>query len=142
MQKTAKVLIVDDSSSVLTMMDSMLTDYGFSDITEAENGLLAVEHFQAAMLSGTPYSLVFLDIVMPVMDGQEALKQMRAIEAEAGIAGDDRAKIVMVTSLHSPNDMINALIEGDCNDYLIKPFDPEDLQGMLVKCGYLAEVSD
>jgi two-component system chemotaxis response regulator CheY len=140
-KKDAKVLIVDDSIAVLSMMDNMLTEFGFTEITKAENGLLAVEEFQASVLKGAPYGLVFLDIVMPVMDGQNALKRIRAIEAEAGITGDKKATIIMVTSLHSPNDMINALIDGDCSDYLIKPFDPDDLQGMLTKCGYLEPVA-
>ncbi len=119
------------------MMKNMLTEYGIKDITKAINGQVAVEEFEAALQSGTPFSLVFLDIVMPVMDGQEALKKMRAIESQAGITGDGKATIIMATSLNSTSDMMDAIIEGDCSDYLIKPFDPEDLLGMLVKYDFV-----
>jgi response regulator of citrate/malate metabolism len=37
----------------------------------------------------------------------------------------------MVTALHSPDDMVEAIIHGDCNDYLVKPFEQEQLQDML-----------
>jgi two-component system, chemotaxis family, chemotaxis protein CheY len=135
--KRAKTLIVDDSKAILAMMDGMLKSHGINDVTKAVNGLRGVEQFEAALLMGSPFSLVFLDIVMPVMDGQEALKRMRAMEADAGVMSDERAIIIMATSLHSTNDMINALIEGDCSDYLIKPFDAEDLRGMLIKYGFV-----
>lgn len=137
MKPEPKTLIVDDSKAILSMMKNMLTEYGIKDITKAINGQVAVEEFEAALQSGTPFSLVFLDIVMPVMDGQEALKKMRAIESQAGITGDGKATIIMATSLNSTSDMMDAIIEGDCSDYLIKPFDPEDLLGMLVKYDFV-----
>lgn len=132
-----KTLIVDDSRAILSMMEGMLREYGVGDITKAANGLLAVEQFESAVTSGSPFSLVFLDIVMPVMDGQDALKRMRSIEREAGLTGADRAAIIMATSLSSTSDMVDAIIDGDCTDYLIKPFEPEDLLGMLRKYGFL-----
>ena len=119
------------------MMNGMLDDFGFHKVTEAEDGLVAVEHFETAARSGEPFELVFLDIVMPVMDGQEALKRMRAIEKEAGVSGDDKATIIMATSLHSTNDMIDAIIDGQCDDYIVKPFEPEDLLGLLEKYGFV-----
>lgn len=137
MNLAAKTMVVDDSKAILYMMKGMLEDYGLQNVTTAGNGLLAVEQFEAATLGGSPFSLVFLDIVMPVMNGQEALKRMRSIEMEAGVKDADKAVIIMATSLHSTTDMIDAMIEGDCSDYLIKPFDPEDLLGMLVKYGYV-----
>ena len=133
MEREVKTLTVDDSMPILAIMGCMLNQYGIKDVTKAGNGLLAVEHFEAALQSGNPYSLVLLDIVMPVMDGQEALRRMRAKEKEAGITGDDRSVIIMATSRTSTNDMMEALIEGDCTDYLAKPFQFEDLRGMLAK---------
>ena len=137
MIRKRKTLIVDDSTSVLSMMEGILNEYGIKDITQAEDGLQAMEHFERALLSGAPFSLIFLDIVMPVLDGQETLARMRAIEKKAGITGDDRAIIIMATSLHSTEDMIRALIDGDCTDYLVKPFEAEDVHTMLVKYAFL-----
>ncbi|MBI2355300.1 MAG: response regulator [Deltaproteobacteria bacterium] len=137
MKREARTLIVDDSRSVLRVMEKILNDLGITGVAKAGNGLQAVELFAGALRSGTPYSLVFLDIIMPVMDGQEALLRMRALEREAGIAGSDRATIIMASSRHSPEDMMRALVEGDCTDYLVKPFDDEDLRGMLVRYGFV-----
>lgn len=139
MRREAKALIVDDSSIALLMTSFMLQKYGMVDISEAGNGLRALEDFKEALLGGTPFSLVFLDIVMPLMGGQETLRRMRALETEAGVSSEDRAIIIMATSLHSTNDMIDAMIEGDCSDYLVKPFSAEDVRGMLVKFGFFEE---
>ena len=136
MKREAKTLIVDDSAAVLDIMHDILKEYGVLQIAQAEDGLQAVSRFKEALQAGTPYSLVFMDIIMPVLDGQEALKRMRAMEKEAGIAAGERSTIVMVTSLHSTDDMMSAIIDGDCDDYLVKPFEPEHLLHMLVKYGF------
>jgi two-component system chemotaxis response regulator CheY len=135
MKQALKTLIVDDSRAVLSMMEGMLNYYGIETVDKAANGQLAVEQFQEALSTGAPYNLVFLDIVMPVMDGQTALRQMRAAEAAAGVTGEKRATIIMATSLSSTTDMVDALIDGDCTDYLIKPFEVDDVLGMLIKHG-------
>jgi len=132
MTQAIKVLIVDDSISVQDMMQEMLRGIGFDDLAVAGNGQQALSLFREALLEGAPYGLVFLDIVMPKLDGQQALKRMRAMEKEAGRS---KALIIMVTSLSSTYDMMEAIIEGDCTDYLVKPFEPEHLQYMLAKYG-------
>jgi len=136
MKREAKALVVDDSITVLRFMEKSLHDIGVMNITKASDGLQGTKFFEEALQSGTPFSLVFLDVVMPEMDGQEALKRIRAMEKGAGISGDDKATIIMATSLHSPNDMVEALIGGDCSDYLVKPFETEDLRALLVKYGF------
>lgn len=139
MPPPAKALIVDDSAPVLLMLAHALGRYGIGDITKAENGRQAMEHFTRELLNGTPYSLVLLDIVMPLLDGQETLGRMRAMEINAGVAMKDRAIIIMVTALHSVDDMADALIEGDCSDYLVKPVEVEDIGGMLARYEFLPE---
>lgn len=137
MQQTKKVLIVDDSDIQADMLASILDDMGISNVTKAINGSDALKYFEEALLSGTAYSLVFLDIVMPEMDGQEALQRMRALEKKAGIGGNDKTTIIMVTSLSSPADMITALIQGDCTDYVVKPVTESLLKALLVKYGLI-----
>ena len=137
MPQTQKVLIVDDSDLQADITASILEDLGITNMTKAINGLDALEHFREALHSGDAYSLVFLDIVMPEMDGQEALKRMRALEKEAGVGENGKTTIIMTTSLSSPADMITALIEGDCTDYVVKPVAESILKAMLVKYGML-----
>jgi two-component system, chemotaxis family, chemotaxis protein CheY len=137
MQQTQKVLIVEDSDLQADILESILDDLGIKNVTKAINGIDALKQFEEALLSGAAYSLVFLDIVMPEMDGQEALKRMRALEKEAGVGGSDKATIIMITSLSSPTDMITALIEGDCTDYIVKPVAESFLKAMLIKYGLI-----
>ena len=134
MTQALKVLIADDSDLQADILESILNDLGIDNVTKAINGIHAVENFKAALQNGTGYSLVFLDIVMPEMDGQEALKRIRALEKAAG---DDKSTIIMLTALSSPEDMLSALIDGDCTDYVVKPVAESLLKSILVKYGLL-----
>ena len=134
MTQALNVLIADDSDLQADILESILNDLGIDNVTKAINGIHAVENFKAALQNGTGYSLVFLDIVMPEMDGQEALKRIRALEKAAG---DDKSTIIMLTALSSPEDMLSALIDGDCTDYVVKPVAESLLKSILVKYGLL-----
>lgn len=138
MKQGQKFLVVDDDAMIAETLEVMLSIQGITDVTKAGDGLQAVSCFADALREGQPFALVFLDIVMPEMDGQAALKRMRALEAEAGITGDARSVIIMTTSLGSPEDMIEALIDGDCTDYMVKPLDEGNLHAMLRKYGFVA----
>jgi two-component system chemotaxis response regulator CheY len=118
-------------------MASILDDLGITNVTKAINGLDALESFKEALLGGAAYSLVFLDIIMPGMDGQEALKRMRTVEKEAGVGENGKTTIIMTTSLSSPADMITAIIEGDCTDYVVKPVSEGILRAMLTRYGLI-----
>lgn len=133
MTRARKTLVVDDSDLQADILESALNGLGITDIAKAVNGVDALKHFESALAGTAPYSLVFLDIVMPEMDGQEALKRIRALEKDAGVSGEARTTIIMTTSLDSPADMIEALIEGDCNDYIVKPVDIDNLRGILLR---------
>lgn len=137
MRHTQKILIVEDSDLQADMLESILDDLGLKNVTRAENGVQAVEYFAEALRSGTGYFLVFLDIVMPEMDGQEALKRMRALEKEGGVGGSDKTTIIMLTSLSSPQDMLAALLEGDCTDYIVKPVESGNIRAMLTRYGVI-----
>jgi two-component system chemotaxis response regulator CheY len=139
MKRAAKTLLVDDSSMALMMTSFMLRKQGVVDITEAVDGLEAVQRFEEALLAKVPFSLVFLDIMMPLLGGQETLKRIRALEVAAGVTAEDRAVIIMATALHSTTDMLDALMDGDCSDYLVKPFDIEDVRGMLLKYRFVEQ---
>lgn len=137
MPQALKVLIVDDSDLQADILESILDDMGIKNITKAINGIHAVKYVEEALQDGAAYSLVFLDIVMPEMDGQEALKRIRALEKEAGVGENDKSTIIMLTSLSSPEDMITALIEGECTDYVVKPVAESILNAMLIKYGLI-----
>ena len=133
MTRTPKALAADDSNISLLMLSHMLKRCGIAHVTEVTDGLQAVQEFQKAIHDGSLFDFVFLDVVMPVMDGQEALRLMRVLETTASVPAERRAVIVMATSLNSPGDMATALIEGDCNDYLVKPVKLEDVRAMITR---------
>ncbi len=137
MLKEVKTLIVDDEEVAADVLEIMLNRLGIGDTALAASGELGIELFAAALESGSPYRLVFLDILMPGMDGQETLKRLRKAEKEAGMSEAGRAVIIMTTALSTTEAMLEALLEGDCNDYLVKPVSPDYLKQMLGKNGIM-----
>jgi len=125
-----KCLIADDDSFGRELLTCFLADHS-ETIDTAVNGIEAVELFSAALEEGNPYELVCLDILMPEMDGQEALRLMRQLENEAGLAGNEAAIIVMTTALSSVQEIQIAIWQGDCNNYLVKPIAQADLVALL-----------
>ncbi|MBF0615153.1 MAG: response regulator [Magnetococcales bacterium] len=111
-----KVLIVDDSEESIMVFSSFIKPFLNCDV--AKDGKEAVDKFKSALINGVPYALVLLDIVMPLMDGQEALKRMRQIEKK------HKAKhtiIIMTTAVDAQSEIEKALKNGKCTDYLNKP---------------------
>ena len=137
MSKELKTLIVEDEEVSADILEITLNGLGIRAITKATTGRQAIGLFETALQNGAPFALVFLDIIMPGMDGQEALKHLRAAEKETGIAASDKAAIIMTTALSSSDSMIEALVDGDCNDYLVKPISRDYLKEMLAKIGKL-----
>ena len=127
-----KCLIVDDEELGRELIRCFLAEY--ADVIDmAADGAEAVGLFENALMAKAPYDFICLDILMPVMDGQEALKKMRRMEMEAGLTGGREAVIVMTTALNSLQDIQEALWRGDCNNYLVKLVLKDDLVSLLRK---------
>ncbi|HQB39320.1 MAG TPA: response regulator [Deltaproteobacteria bacterium] len=132
MNTAPKTLVVDDSAAIVKSMVEKLNSLGITDITVAPDGMKALELFKNAILGQDPYRLVFLDLVMPVMDGHAVLKIMRTVENQIAFSCQEKIAIIITTSRNSPDDMIEA-IHGECNDYIIKPVDTATLQRIIAK---------
>jgi two-component system chemotaxis response regulator CheY len=113
-----KTLIVEDDFTSRLLMQELLRGYGMAHI--AINGQEAVEAVRAALEIGEPYDLICLDIMMPGMDGQQALRKIRAQEEAMGIFSTDGVKIIMTTALDDIQNKISAF-SGLCDGYLTKP---------------------
>ena len=129
-----KILIVDDDFSSRKILLKYLSDYGQCDI--AVNGKEAVDAFKIAIDEWEAYDLVCLDIMMPEMDGQQALKEIRQIENEKGKFGTDGAKIIMTTALDD-SDNIKTSFREQCEAYLIKPIIKDKLVQKLESLGFI-----
>ena len=130
-----KTLIVEDDFTSRLLIQEFLRGYGVSHI--AVNGREAVEAVAAALDSGEPYQLVCLDIMMPGMSGQQALKEIRELEESRGIFSSDGAKIIMTTALNDIQSKIDAFA-GLCDAYLTKPIHKEHLLRELRKLKLIA----
>ncbi|HLA27137.1 MAG TPA: response regulator [Syntrophales bacterium] len=125
-----KTLIVEDDFTSSLLLQGILKPYGTSHT--ALNGNQAVEAVRAALEAGEPYNLICLDIMMPEMDGQEALRQIRALEEAKEISPVKGARIVMTTALEDSKNIL-ASFKGLCDVYLTKPVDKAKLLGELRK---------
>lgn len=130
-----KVLIVEDDVTSQKLLCTLMSGYAECDV--ASNGSEAVEAFADALASNVPYDLVFLDIMMPEMDGQTALKRIREHESRHGVVGLDRVKIVMTTALDDSKNILDAF-RAQCEGYLVKPIERDKLVAELEKLGFLA----
>jgi two-component system chemotaxis response regulator CheY len=86
----------------------------------------AVEAFRAAMTRGETYDLVCMDIMMPEMDGREAVRRVRAMEEANGILSSSGAKVIMTTTVDDVKEVILCFQEL-CDGYLMKPINLAEL---------------
>lgn len=120
-----KTLIVEDDFLGRAMLTALLSEYGECHV--ALNGEEALAATERSMDKGDPYDLICLDIMMPVMDGQRALEEIRKLEAERGIVGAAMTKVIMTTALDDSHNILRAFKQGGCEAYLTKPVDKEKL---------------
>ncbi|HLL21552.1 MAG TPA: response regulator [Kofleriaceae bacterium] len=113
-----RVLLVDDSALIRSSMQAALEPMGI-ELAHAENGEIAV-----AKAASSRWDLIFLDVVMPVMDGPTALAEIRA----RGI----KTPVVLVTSVSSAAVVAGAVKLGNVQ-YISKPFTPDMIKSVTLK---------
>ena len=118
-KESKNILIVDDSLFMRTVLKDILKRTGYEIIDEASNGLEAIEKFKQS----NP-DFVLLDIAMPELNGIEALKEIMSISPEA--------KVIMCSALGDRGMVMEALRYG-AKDFIIKPFQPDQLLESLEK---------
>jgi len=117
-------LIVEDDPVNSLLLQEILKQYGPTQI--AENGIEAVDAVRTALQAGAPYDVICMDIMMPEMDGQEAVAQIRALEEANGIIPARCAKIVMTTALGDHKNIL-AAFKHLCDAYVVKPIEKAKL---------------
>lgn len=126
-----KILIAEDDDISRMIIKKLLNRIGKCDTVV--DGVETVEAFQLAWEDEAPYDLILLDIMMPDVNGQEALKQIRGIERQMGIRGSREVKVIMLTALDDPISVVDAYYRGGATSYLVKPIESEKLMAELVK---------
>lgn len=129
-----KILLAEDDYVTRKAMDSFLSKYGECDVTV--DGMEAVDAFLLALEEEEPYDLVCLDVMMPVMDGYQALVAIRNLEKQKDIPADKGVKIIMTTALNDEKN-VKMAFELGCTVYSGKPIDQTRFEQALKKLGLI-----
>jgi two-component system chemotaxis response regulator CheY len=121
LEKNMKVLVVDDFSTMRRIIKNLLRDLGFTNISEADDGNTALP-----MLKTGDFDFVVTDWNMPVMQGIDLLKAIRADEKLSHIP------VLMVTA-EAKKDQIVMAAQAGVNGYIVKPFTAATLSAKLDK---------
>ena len=128
-----RILLVDDVLLHRTVMLRLLQPYGACD--QAHDGAEAFQMFKKAHTDKKPYQLVCMDIIMPNIDGNEALLMIREEEKRLQIPFDHHVKILMTTSQNDSKSVMEAM-RGQCDGYLLKPVQRSTLESKLKLLGF------
>ena len=128
-----RILIVEDDQICTLVLVKCLAPVG--QVQTASNGRVALDAFTASLRDGRPFELVCLDIMMPMLDGQAVLKEIRAIEDRNGVPSGKGAKVIMTTALSDSENLLQAVPR--CDAYLTKPINRSDLMFYIRKFGLL-----
>ncbi|TLS49737.1 response regulator [Paenibacillus antri] len=107
----ATILIADDAAFLRVMLKDLLERAGHTVVTEAANGLEAIDKYRAYRPE-----LVILDLNMPEMGGIEALEHIMRMDA--------KAKVIMCSALGHRHLIVNSVHRG-AKDYILKPFNAD-----------------
>jgi len=127
------ILVAEDNEINALLARALLVRLGHYP-TMAASGAAAIESWLAARAAGTPFHRVLMDLHMPGMDGLEATRQIRAIEAETNAP---RMPILALTANASAEDREECLAAG-MDGFLVKPLDRERLAAALAAFGSAA----
>jgi two-component system chemotaxis response regulator CheY len=116
-----RLLIVDDAMFMRKLIRGVAAEAGWEIAGEAGNGEEAI-----ALYAQLKPDLVTMDLVMPVMGGLEALRQIRAL--------DPKAQVVVVTALDQKQALMESIRDGAI-DFIVKPFERDRVRNLLSKLG-------
>jgi two-component system chemotaxis response regulator CheY len=128
-----RFLIVDDDESIILFLRTFLSAY--AECLTACDGREAIYAFEAALEEDRPFAAVFMDILMPGMDGNEVVQALRRIENARNPA--ERFKLIMISVLTDTKNVSESFFHGRADAYLPKPLRRETLLAELVKLGLI-----
>lgn len=131
-----RILVVEDDFMVRQVIRDILEAYGVVDI--AVNGEEAIQAFRVAWRKQEPYDLICMDIMMPIMDGNESLSKIRDIEKALGIIGPEEVKVIMISALDDAKTVVRAYSKGGATSYIVKPIEKERLINEMRDIGLIA----
>lgn len=134
-----KILVAEDDSASNRFLAQFLTQYG--EVDRVVDGLETLEAFSIAMQEKKPYDIIFLDIMMPKVDGIKVLKAIRDYEGKKKIPSGKGVKIILTTALDE-TEYVKRAFEIGCEGCLGKPLDTQKIMEALLKLGITAKTNN
>lgn len=119
-QQQCSILIIDDAYTVREYLRQTLMHLGMSQVHEAADGSRGLSVFNQHQ-----HDLVFLDIELPDINGQQLLEKIKT--------GSDRTHVVMVTA-HNSVDNVQKSIAAGASGFIAKPFSPQKIKNIVERC--------
>lgn len=129
-----RFLIVEDDFTTRHLELNILREFGSCEV--AVDGNEAVAAFERNLLENSQYDCIFLDIIIPGIDGHEVLKRIRDFEADRNIFGFDRTKIIIVSNLRDMEN-ISRSFRAQSDSYIVKPFTKKKVERELSRLNLL-----
>lgn len=131
-----KCLIVEDDFISRRILKEHLSSFFDCDI--AVNGEEAVTSFKLAHEGKRPYDLICMDIMMPGVNGIEALRRIRELEKNMDIPQNLEVRVIMLTALDDPHSVFQSFYKGGATSYIVKPLSRQKLMHELTQLGLLS----
>lgn len=125
------ILILEDETTSRMLLRQLLIQFG--NVYDYENGKDVLNKYKESLETKEYFDLVCLDIMVPEMDGQEVLHEIRKAEEQYGLDRlKSQTKILMITALDDKDNFLYSFKE-QCDGYIIKPFDKSKIDSALKK---------
>ncbi len=118
-----RILVAEDGLDNQRIISTFLKNAG-AEITVAENGQVAFDCVQAAQAEAKPFGVILMDMQMPVMDGYDAAKKLRA---------EGFAEPIIALTAHAMKEDRRKCLDAGCNDYMTKPVERRKLIELVAK---------
>lgn len=118
---SGRFLVVDDRRDIRHIAKRILEEAG-ATVSQAEDGRRAIASVDCAEADGLPFDMIIMDMQMPILDGYEATRQLRA----TGFT-----KPIIALTAHAMRGDRQRCIEAGCTDYLTKPLDRPEFLNLL-----------
>lgn len=130
-----RCLITEDDFISRRILRELLNPY--FDIEIAVDGEEAITAFRLAHEAKQPFDLICMDIMMPKLDGRDALRQIRQMEKQMGVPPNLEVKVIMTTALDDPKTVFDSFYQDGATAYLVKPISKQKLARELRALGLI-----
>lgn len=126
LKASMKILVIDDMATMRKIIKNMLSQMGFKNITEADDGKTALPLIEESYKTGDPFEFIVSDWNMPGMSGLDLLKKLRSTDQFKAVP------FLMVTAEAEQSNVVIALKAGVSN-FIVKPFSAVTLKEKVEK---------